>query len=203
MAIMFIVGIIMVASYFSTSRDVQTVAGGLSAWGVVLTAFAILVSVVNGLRYQARIVMRRGERWPFFLLSIIVFFAYLIVGIALGPASGLYVSMFDVTTLIGTVGTFSMTAYSWMGIYRVMRVRNFGALIVLVFFFLVGLRQTPLIAAWSPQITAFGDWCFAVPNTAGVRAVQITIGLGLAILGIRVLLGQERGYLGEVAAPGA
>jgi hypothetical protein len=42
-----------------------------------------------------------------------------------------------------------------------------------------------------------GDWIMVVPNVATMRAIMICIVMGSVSLGLRTLLGMERGYLGR------
>jgi hypothetical protein len=42
-------------------------------------------------------------------------------------------------------------------------------------------------------------WLKDVPNTGAMRAITIGMGVGLLAVVIRVLLGMERSYLGEIS----
>jgi len=48
----------------------------------------------------------------------------------------------------------------------------------------------------APQFNDLGDWIMNVPNMAGFRGILIGAAVGAISLGIRVMTGRERGYLG-------
>jgi hypothetical protein len=202
MILVFVIGMVMVLNFFTPIESVKNLAGTLQSWGVLLTSFAILVSVTNFLRQQVIRVSSQVQRWPFFIWTVVVFLIYVVVGITYGQASAMYMNLFNLMALIGSVGTTSMVAHMWAGVYRTVRVTNLRSFIVLFFMIVIMLRQAPITAAAFPAVKNFGDWVYEIPTSAGLRAVIITIGLGMCILGIRVLLGYERAYLGETAGGG-
>ena len=48
-----------------------------------------------------------------------------------------------------------------------------------------------------PFIPAIGVWIQKVPNTGGMRGIIIGLAIGAIGMGIRTLIGRERGYLPE------
>ena len=90
--------------------------------------------------------------------------------------------------------------------YRAFRAKNREATILLVAAFIILLGRTPLgvaVTSWIPdswdifQIPNMAIWIMNSPNLAGQRAILIGIGLGVASMSLRVILGIERTYLGE------
>ncbi len=59
------------------------------------------------------------------------------------------------------------------------------------------------MTAWIPesfsvfQIPNMAIWIMNSPNLAGQRAIMIGIALGVISMSLRLLLGIERGYLGQ------
>jgi hypothetical protein len=95
---------------------------------------------------------------------------------------------------------FSMLAfYIASAAYRAFRVRTAEATVLLVSAVLVMMGRAPIGPAVWKEFTPITSWIMAVPNTAGMRGIIIGVALGVLSMGIRVLLGRERGYLG----PGA
>jgi hypothetical protein len=90
--------------------------------------------------------------------------------------------------------------------YRAFRAKNREATILLIAAFIILLGRTPLgvlVTGWIPdswdifQIPNMAIWIMNSPNLAGQRAILIGIGLGVASMSLRVILGIERTYLGE------
>jgi hypothetical protein len=95
---------------------------------------------------------------------------------------------------------FSMLAfYITSSAYRAFRVRSAEATVLLLSALVVMFGRAPVGPAVWPSIGPITSWIMAVPNTAGMRGILIGVSLGVLSMGIRLLLGRERGYLG----PGA
>ena len=59
---------------------------------------------------------------------------------------------------------------------------------------LMGWNQNPPSLFSIPVIQ---DWIFAIPTTAGSRALKIGIGLGIVATSFRIIIGLDRSFLGE------
>ena len=71
--------------------------------------------------------------------------------------------------------------------------------ILLVVAFIMMLGRVPLGAMLLGGNQAFAtaaDWLLRVPNSAGMRGIQIGAALGGIATALRIMLGIERGYLG-------
>jgi len=49
----------------------------------------------------------------------------------------------------------------------------------------------------SPALPRIAEWIMSVPNTAGMRAVEMGSAIGGVVLALRILLGLERNFLGS------
>jgi ABC-type enterobactin transport system permease subunit len=81
----------------------------------------------------------------------------------------------------------------------VFKARSKEAALLLISAVLVMWGRAPISAVISEGFAAIADWMMAVPNTAGMRGIVIGIGIGVISIGIRTLLGIERGHLGGKA----
>jgi hypothetical protein len=57
--------------------------------------------------------------------------------------------------------------------------------------------RSPLGETMLPASFRLADWVFKVPNLAGQRGIVIGSAIGAVTVGLRVILGMERKYLGE------
>jgi hypothetical protein len=78
-----------------------------------------------------------------------------------------------------------------------MRARSIESGLLLITGVIVMLRNAPIGNVIWTGFPVIGTWLLNIPNTAGNRAVFIGVGVGTILLGLRVLLGYERSYLGE------
>jgi hypothetical protein len=78
-----------------------------------------------------------------------------------------------------------------------MRARSIESALLLITGVIVMLRNAPIGNVIWTGFPVIGSWLLDVPSVAGNRAVFIGVGIGTVLLGLRVLLGYERSYLGE------
>ena len=86
----------------------------------------------------------------------------------------------------------------WIGsaAYRAFRAKNTEAAILLVSASLVMIGKVTLGEFISPVLPQIAEWVMNVPNTAGMRAVEMGSAIGGIVLALRILLGLERNFLG-------
>ena len=91
----------------------------------------------------------------------------------------------------------TLVFYIGAAAYRAFRVRNLEASVLLVAAVLMMLGRVPLgkvlLGDWVGEAA---DWILNVPNSAGMRGIQIGATLGGIATALRILVGIERGHLG-------
>jgi hypothetical protein len=117
-----------------------------------------------------------------------------VVGVAL-PASKKIAWIFDYvyyplqSTMAALLAFFIMSAA-----YRVFRLRNAEAAILLVTSLFMLLAQLPPIQALSPYLPILREWFLTIPVTAGMRGIVLGISLGTIATSLRILLAVNRPY---------
>ncbi len=180
--------------------------GQIQLFVAFILAFVIGVGLLNVLRIHWHRIQRRkpGDySWIYSSWIFIVIILFIITGVFLGGYSGLrtaepsYVWMFDYVymSLGGTM--YSILAFFIAsGAYRAFRARTAEAALLLIAGTLVMLGNAPIGGViWSGFID-INTWIQRIPMMAGIRGILIGAGLGAIAMGIRILTGRERGYLG-------
>ncbi len=80
--------------------------------------------------------------------------------------------------------------------YRAFRLRTLEASVLLIVGTLMLLGRAPVGGAIWDGFPEIATWLMDVPNTAGQRAIFLSVAIGAISLCLRQLLGIERGYLG-------
>ncbi len=80
--------------------------------------------------------------------------------------------------------------------YRTWRLRNWRAALLVGTAILVVLGRVGIGQAMWPALGPISDWIMTYPNAAGMRGIMIGAALGTISLGLRIILGIERGHLG-------
>lgn len=194
--ITFIIAIIILVTYFFDIPGGGEVASHLQAFGTIVSAFALMVGVLNLFQIHLPNLMRKGRYWYTSLIVCASIILWASIAICLGSEHPISRTLYMAVNypLGGTA--YSFTAfYITSAAYRAFRARNIDSFILLTIGTLVILYNTPIANAVFPIFGDIGDWIFAVPNKAGFRGVVIGIALGSIAVGLRTLLGMERGYL--------
>jgi hypothetical protein len=190
------------------SRFFAYVDENFSVWFNVLASFAFLLGALSLLRTHGRKVLARRKDWLYSLLTLVSFVGVLVIGmLKLGGPPGLagdvaHPDSWLKSTLYSLLAFFVASAA-----YRAFRLHSLEAGLLLAAALIVLLGQTPFgvaMTAWFPEpldflrIDHLSAWLLRVPNTAGWRAILIGIALGIVSMSLRLILGLERGALGEV-----
>jgi hypothetical protein len=184
----------------------------------IIAVFAFFLGGGNLVRIHFNRVYQKRHDWEFSIVTLIGFAVMLAFGLLkLGNPGGIESDVTAPNSWFGIVFSsvitpLSSTMYALLAFfvasasYRAFRAKNREATILLVAAFIILLGQTVIgtvATMWVPeefsllQIPNMAIWIMSSPNLAGQRAILIGIGLGVVSMGLRIILGIERTYLGE------
>jgi hypothetical protein len=201
-AITIIFALIQVIPYFvEMGTAVEAIQDKIVRWSLVVGTGALLVGLTSLLLIHVPRVTRRRTYWGYSLVLIIVMFLMAILGLpfpelGLGLTGYWFKFLYDNVLVPLSSSLYGILAfYITSAAYRAFKARSLEAALLLISGTILVLRNAPLGTFLIPQIADLGDWLYNIPNMAINRAIMIGGGLGAMVLGIRVLLGYERGYL--------
>jgi hypothetical protein len=84
-----VLGIFVVLSFFIPHPWVQDTTEDLRKWFVIIAAFAFVLGMGNLIRVNVHRVKRRGEDWPYKLVTLLALAIYLVLGLVLATDSGI------------------------------------------------------------------------------------------------------------------
>lgn len=197
-AVAFLVGLVMITSFFFTSKPLTKAATTVENWGVIIAAFALGLASVNLIQIHLRRIRRgKGLDWLYSGSLIVSMIGIAILGIAKGPTFKTYQFWFDALFVPGQATVYAMTGFFIASAaYRAFRVRNAEAAILLASAAVLMLANVPVGEKIWSGFPALGRWLMDIPNLAGQRGMMIGAGIGGIASGLRVLLGIEKSYLG-------
>lgn len=170
-------------------------------WDNVMETFALFIGFITLLMLHGRIVAKQGEGWHWSAWILITMVVYTIIGIpikslGLGKGQPIFeeIRMYVLTPLSSAMYAI-LGFYIASAAYRAFRARTVEAAILLLSGTIVMLANAPVGSSIWTGFVPLKDWIFDVPNMATMRAVIIGSALGALALGVRVLMGKERGYL--------
>jgi len=190
--------IIMLTDLFSGDITVRAVSTMLQSWAIILAGFALGIGALSLLRLHISTIRRQGSGW---IMSVIIIFSMVTVlfsGLAdLNLANPIFRFILDNIYMTLYAGAWAFEGvFLVYGMYRSFKIRNIESLILFLSAVLMIIRNTAIWEViFGPWAVIPGTWILDVPNLGGQRALMITSALGIIVLGLRILLGKERGYI--------
>jgi hypothetical protein len=186
------VGLVTLLDYFFTLPLLDGLGFTFKQWTIILTAFALLLGLINLVRVHLTRIVRRNEASAGYSV-IVLLTAVLVLGLGLWfklpspPMTWVFdhVYMPLQGTFFALVAFFIATAA-----YRALRARNLETTWMLLAALIVLLGQMPILGALADA----REWVLNVPSTAGMRGILIGVALGTIATALRLLVGLDRPY---------
>ena len=194
----------MVGEFFIPHHQYHAMTNELLEWGLILSAGAFLLGLVNLVQVNLPKVQRRDTDWQYKAIMLVALVVTLVIGFTGGTARQQpgysYKWFFDYVFVPLNATMFALLAfYIASAAFRAFRARNLEATVLLSAAILVMIARVPIgesipvVGDYLPQLM---NWIMDVPNTAARRAIFIGAALGAIATGLRVILGLERSHLG-------
>ncbi|MBN1149907.1 hypothetical protein JXA84_01655 [candidate division WOR-3 bacterium] len=197
LAITFLSGMMIIASFYVPRYPIGEAANTLKNWYMVVAVFSMILGILNLIRVNSIKIMKKRKGWIY--SSIIIF--SLLVTVFAGWGGGMeegsafdYIFSHFYTPLNATM--FSLLAFFVASAsFRAFRARNLEAGLLLLAAILVMLGRVPIGKMIFPYLPSVQAWIMEIPNTAGQRAIMIGAALGVISTSLRIIFGIERSYL--------
>jgi hypothetical protein len=163
----------------------------LVEWAILLTAFALLLGLLNILRVHGGRLAQTRQGWLNSLVLLLTALLATIFGL-LGPTfSGSQMLWKYIMGPLGAALAALMVFTLTLAAFRLLRTRfNLWSVLFLVVVVVTLLGSVPLAGAgWLADIRA---WLVNVPAMAGTRGLLLGVALGTVVVAVRVLLANER-----------
>ncbi|MCX8168681.1 MAG: hypothetical protein N3E39_00435 [Candidatus Methanomethylicia archaeon] len=201
-AITIIFALIQIIPYFiEMGKPVEDFQTKVVSWSLVVGSGALFIGAISLLLIHIPRVTHRRQHWEYSVMLIAFMFMMVLLGlpireIGLGLRNYWFMFLYDNVLIPLSSSMYGILAfYITSAAYRAFKARSLEAGLLLLAGSILVFRNAPLGTFLIPASADIGDWVFNVPNMAVNRAIMIGGGLGALILGIRTLMGYERGYL--------
>ncbi|MCS7363927.1 MAG: hypothetical protein NDF54_00615 [archaeon GB-1867-035] len=198
MAIIFIISMIFVVQYYVKGVEpLDTLTNTLGNWAIIFSALAMGIGLINLIIIHGRKVMDRKGEWYFDAWLILIMLVTFGLG-AIGGTEDPYYSFIFNNVYQALSPTLFSFAYLYMCTIAVQafRVMNWDAGLLMLAGVLTMIANIPMVQVQTGLFVELKNWIFAVPARGVFTAFRISLALGFVLIGIRVILGVERGYLG-------
>lgn len=194
----FIAGAGIMAGFFLQAPLVKvSLSANLLNWAVIISAFALALGAGNLTRLHGLNLSRRGKNWALSGLLLLGLWGFFLLGLVKGPTYSSYTYIFNAVLVPGSATVMALNGfYIISACYRTFRMRSWQATLMVLTAVVVALGRVGIGQAMWPALGPISDWINRYPNASAMRGIVIGAALGTVSLGIRVILGIERGHLG-------
>jgi hypothetical protein len=192
-----IVGLLAaLASWYFVSPQVDAVANTMNLWNMNIYNFTLFVGLITIVIRYSDGIRKRVKNWPYMAYGLVLIVGWIIMGEYLGLYSDFYQSAYlstKITLHIAILG--QLVFFLVSASYRVVRIRTLRTAVFGLSMMAMVVLNAPWLLGVFPAADKISYWLLNNPSMAGGRALLLTGGIGGVILGIRLLLGLERGAL--------
>lgn len=189
--------ILMVSEFYvQVPESIKMTNVTLRSFTTILAAAALILGNILLFMSHTKKLSEKRKEWYFSIMFMISFFITALLGLkSVRDPTFLWIYNSITAPIGGTL--YSLTGfYITVAAYRIFRIRNWTATLLLGTAFIVFVAYIPIGAVAIPGITSLSDWIMSVPNTAGYRGMFMGIALGIVGMGIRVFIGKQKEHLG-------
>ncbi|MCI0474716.1 MAG: hypothetical protein L0Y55_00560 [Anaerolineales bacterium] len=185
-------GLVTLIDYFFDLPILDALGMAFRQWTIILTAFALLLGLINLLQVHLRRIIRRDEASTGYSIIVVITAALVTsAGLWFGLPSAPMTWIFDHMYVPLQGAFFALVAFFLAtAAYRALRARNLETTLMLLAALVVFLGQTPLLGILADA----REWILNVPSTAGVRGILLGVALGTLATALRLLIGLDRPY---------
>ena len=190
-------GFFMLVSFFIPIKGVQDTSQTFQNWYLGVMAFFVFIGIFNIIKINFEKIQRRLRDWEYSIILLVCLFIMMAAGFIGGPSGGLFLYLFRNFQIPLGATMFSLLAFFVASAaFRAFRARNPEATLLLIAAVLVMIGRVPIGYWLWHGFPSLVEWIMNVPNTAAKRGILFGIDLGMISMGLRVLLGIERSYMG-------
>lgn len=201
--IVFAFGTFMAFQYFVPHRISSNMYQEFNNWTIIIGIFAMVVGIGSLVSVHYNKIKLRNPGWGYSMVTIICLVGMMTIGLIGGTENDLFLKLYRHGLAPITSTMFSLLAFFIASAaYRAFRARTVLASLLLLAAVIVMLGRVPIgeiLTGGLPkplQFSEISNFLLYVPNIASKRAIFIGVGLGVAAVSLKIILGIERTWLG-------
>jgi hypothetical protein len=193
-----LVAILFTFNYIVPGTPLDPYIGQLSNWGIIIAAFAMGFGFINLTRRHGMRVIESGGREYNSLWILIIMYVTAAFGISGGLGDVNYQWIYqNIYMPIGASFLSFAFIYMCSAAVRGMKFRSINETLLLIGCVIALAGNIPLFGTFTGFFIEAAAWANGVPVRGIYAAFFISMALGIVLMGVRTVLGIERGWLGE------
>jgi hypothetical protein len=186
-------------SYFALSTQAVDFATELRKQNTNIGTFALFTGLIVIIIRFGRNIVQKAEDWPFSIYALGVMALWIPLGIWVGISSDAYIKAYYSTKVALHAGAIALLIFfNLSAVYRVFRIKDFRGAILPIASALLVAANAPWAQSLFPGIGTVGSWVMDNLQMPGARTITLVSAIGGLALGVRILMGWERGALRAV-----
>lgn len=201
--IVLVFGVFMAFQYFVPHRVSSNIYQEFNNWTIIIGIFTMVIGIASLLSVHYGKIRFKKEGWGYSYVTIISLVGMAGLGLFGGMENKLFINLYRFGLSPVTATMFALLAFFIASAaYRAFRARTVLSTLLLLAAVIVMLGRVPIgeiISGWLPeplQLAKISEFLLYVPNTAAKRTIYIGVGLGVAAVSLKIILGIERTWLG-------
>ncbi len=201
--IVLIFGVFMMFQYFVPHRISSDIYQELNNWTIIIGIFTMVIGIGSLISVHYSKIRFKEEGWWYSIVTLVAMVGMAMVGLIGGVNNDLFLNLYRFGLAPVTSTMFALLAFFIASAaYRAFRARTVLSTLLLLAAVVVMLGRVPvgeLLTDSFPkplQLSEIAEFLLYVPNTAAKRAIYIGVGLGVAAVSLKIILGIERTWLG-------
>jgi len=188
---------LIVFEYFFDVQAATTMSENVQRWAVVVMAFTLGLGAINLFQIHGAKVLRKGKEWYLSVWLLFIMVLTIVFGIVSGPFEDSFRFLYeDVFMHLGGTATALQGFFILSAAYRTFRARNLEAAFLVGAGILMCFYQAPFgVLIWK-GFNVIGSWLFTVAVSSAFRGIIIGSAIGAIAVGVRIVLGREKGLAG-------
>jgi hypothetical protein len=200
LAIVAICGVLMIIRFLFDVPGLNETADEVVSWGVILSAFAVIWGGVGLVRKRVTAIARMDwHEIPTAVFGLVLLVLMVVFDLYLGTDSYQYKWFFSYWYMaVRGTSYASCGFYTFSTYFRAFRLRNIDTAFLLAGWFMIVFRNWPMTPVFAPWLDELGVWVASVGQMGGSTAFSLSAAIGMAMLGLRTMVGMETAAIGMI-----
>jgi hypothetical protein len=196
LALSSIVTILFIVQYFVPNPSLSFITLQLGNWGIIFSAYALVYGLISQSRRNIDLITKSGGRdlYALWILTVSVI-TFVLGAFSLEQTQYKWIFNYVYTSLGATLFSFSFL-YTASAAIRVLRARDIPSTLFMIAAVLTVLGDAPTFRSFAPWLFDLRSWITGEISRGPYVAFNMSLGIGMVLIGIRSIIGLERGWTG-------
>lgn len=189
-ALLIIVALVIWLNYFT--GQLADMSSTMKAWASLMWGFAALYANIMFFLNNTGHIRSKREYWYFRAWSFVVAIIFIVSGLFIGQATGPYAWLMNYTLVPASNASWLTAFFIFVVSYhKYTAARDWSSLFFVIGLVIATVGQIPMLAT-SGTATSLGQWFYTYPGNGVMRAMYLSVAVGMLLIIVRTFLGLQR-----------